>query len=131
MYPHLVDETRTKGGRVVSRTGQKSYRQAMKASTAVQLQQMMVDVVTQGTGSNAAIQGATVGGKTGTAQNGVNNAGTPYAWFISWAKADGASRPAVAVAVVVEDASANRADISGGGFAAPIARAVMQAALGR
>lgn len=129
MYPHLVDETRAKGGRVVSRTGSKSYRRAMDASTAVQLQQMMVDVVTQGTGSNAAIPGATVGGKTGTAQNGVKNAGTPYAWFISWAKADGASQPAVAVAVVVEDASAHRADISGGGFAAPIARAVMRAAL--
>ncbi|WP_327295248.1 MULTISPECIES: penicillin-binding transpeptidase domain-containing protein [unclassified Streptomyces] len=131
MYPHLVDETRAKGGRVVSRTEPKSYRRAMDASTAVQLQQMMVDVVTQGTGSNAAIPGATVGGKTGTAQNGVNNTGTPYAWFISWAKADGASRPAVAVAVVVEDASAHRADITGGGFAAPIARAVMRAALGQ
>ncbi|MET9530468.1 penicillin-binding transpeptidase domain-containing protein [Streptomyces sp. NPDC006649] len=129
MYPHLIDETRAKGGRVVRRNDPKSYRRAMDASTAVQLQQMMVDVVTQGTGSNAAIPGATVGGKTGTAQNGVNNAGTPYAWFISWAKADGASQPAVAVAVVVEDASAHRADITGGGFAAPIARAVMRAAL--
>lgn len=35
----------------------------------------------------------------------------------------------VAVAVVVEDASAVRGDISGNGAAAPIARAVMQAAL--
>ncbi|WP_328319634.1 penicillin-binding transpeptidase domain-containing protein [Streptomyces sp. NBC_00388] len=130
MYPHLVDRTTARGGRVVSRTDPKSYRRAMEASTAVQLQQMMVDVVTRGTGSSAAIPGATVGGKTGTAQNGVGNAGTPYAWFISWAKADGASRPAVAVAVVVEDASAHRADITGGGFAAPIARAVMRAALG-
>ncbi|WP_405777194.1 penicillin-binding transpeptidase domain-containing protein [Streptomyces sp. NBC_00859] len=130
MYPHLIDRTRTRGGRVVSRNSPRTYRRAMEASTAVQLQQMMVDVVTQGTGSNAAIPGATVGGKTGTAQNGVGNAGTPYAWFISWAKADGASEPAVAVAVVVEDASAHRADISGGGFAAPIARSVMRAALG-
>jgi peptidoglycan glycosyltransferase len=31
--------------------------------------------------------------------------------------------------VVVEDASAERGDISGGGSAAPIARAVMEAAL--
>jgi peptidoglycan glycosyltransferase len=34
------------------------------------------------------------------------------------------------VAVVVEDAEADRADISGGGNAAPIARSVMQAVLG-
>jgi peptidoglycan glycosyltransferase len=37
----------------------------------------------------------------------------------------------VAVAVVVEDASANRGEISGGGDAAPIARDVMRAVLGR
>lgn len=33
------------------------------------------------------------------------------------------------MAVVVEDAEADRSDISGGGDAAPIARAVMEAAL--
>jgi peptidoglycan glycosyltransferase len=70
-----------------------------------------------------------VGGKTGTAQHGVNNRGTPYAWFISWARPDGASSAPVAVAVVVEDAAADRADISGGGSAAPIAKAVMNAVL--
>jgi peptidoglycan glycosyltransferase len=101
----------------------------MSPRTATQLRQMMIDVVEQGTGSNAAIDGATVGGKTGTAQHGIDNSGTPYAWFISWAQAPNASRPAVAVAVVVEDAAAKRADISGGGSAAPIARAVMEAAL--
>ena len=35
----------------------------------------------------------------------------------------------MAVAVVVEDAAADRTDISGGGSAAPIARAVMAAAV--
>ncbi|MEV3855195.1 penicillin-binding protein 2 [Streptomyces sp. NPDC050095] len=129
MSPHLVDRTTTSDGDTVTTTGTKTYRQAMSPYTATQLQQMMVDVVTQGTGANAAISGATVGGKTGTAQNGVNNEGVPYAWFISYAQADGASSPQVAVAVVVEDAEANRADISGGGSAAPIARAVMEAVL--
>jgi cell division protein FtsI/penicillin-binding protein 2 len=38
-------------------------------------------------------------------------------------------QPEVAVAVVVEDASADRGDITGGGMAAPIARAVMEAVL--
>ncbi|MGV2920746.1 penicillin-binding transpeptidase domain-containing protein, partial [Streptomyces alfalfae] len=68
-------------------------------------------------------------GKTGTAQHGVDNNGTPYAWFISWAQAPGDIEPSVAVAVVIEDAAADRGDISGGGSAAPIARAVMEAAL--
>ncbi|WUS99241.1 penicillin-binding transpeptidase domain-containing protein [Streptomyces sp. NBC_00708] len=129
MYPHLVERTTKHDGSTVHTTGSRSYRRAMNPMTAMRLRQMMVDVVQDGTGTNAAIDGATVGGKTGTAQHGVDNSDLPYAWFISWAQADGAARPAVAVAVVVEDAEADRADISGGGSAAPIARAVMEAAL--
>nr|WP_239091640.1 penicillin-binding transpeptidase domain-containing protein [Streptomyces sp. SID14478] len=129
MSPHLVDRTTTDDGDTVSTTGTKTYKQAMSPYTATQLQQMMVDAVTKGTGTNAQISGATVGGKTGTAQNGVNNEGVPYAWFIAYAQADDASSPQVAVAVVVEDAAANRDDVSGGGSAAPIARSVMEAVL--
>ncbi|MYW67552.1 penicillin-binding protein 2 [Streptomyces sp. SID8379] len=129
MQPHLVDKTTKANGTTVSTTDNKTYQQVMSAYTATQLQQMMVDVVTKGTGTNAQIPGVTVGGKTGTAQNGVNNEGTPYAWFISYAQGPDASTPQVAVAVVVEDASADRADISGGGSAAPIARSVMEAVL--
>ncbi|MBO0916718.1 peptidoglycan D,D-transpeptidase FtsI family protein [Streptomyces laculatispora] len=130
MYPHLVDRTTTHGGSTVHTTRSRSYHRAMTSQTATRLRQMMIDVVQDGTGSNAAIDGVTVGGKTGTAQHGIDNSGTPYAWFISWAQAQDAARPAVAVAVVVEDAAADRADISGGGSAAPIARSVMEAALG-
>ncbi|MFJ5719502.1 peptidoglycan D,D-transpeptidase FtsI family protein [Streptomyces sp. NPDC093149] len=129
-YPHLVDRTTTRDGSTVHREGSHTYHRAMNPRTASQLQRMMVDVVEQGTGSNAAIDGVTVGGKTGTAQHGIDNSGRPYAWFISWAQAPDSGQPAVAVAVVVEDAAADRADISGGGSAAPIARSVMRAALG-
>ncbi|WP_098012293.1 penicillin-binding protein 2 [Streptomyces sp. sk226] len=127
--PHLVDRVTTDDGDTVRQEGSGASQWAMSPSTAVQLQRMMVEVVENGTGSNAAIDGVRVGGKTGTAQHGVDNSGLPYAWFISWAQAPGSGRPSVAVAVVVEDASADRADISGGGSAAPIARAVMEAAL--
>ncbi|MBA2944504.1 penicillin-binding transpeptidase domain-containing protein [Streptomyces himalayensis] len=127
--PRLVDRTTTDGGATVRTAGVRTLRQAMSQSTAMRLRELMTGAVEEGTGKNAAIPGATVGGKTGTAQHGVGNTGTPYAWFISWAQADGALEPAVAVAVVVEDAAADRADISGGGSAAPIAKAVMKAAL--
>ncbi|MBT2444893.1 penicillin-binding protein 2 [Streptomyces sp. ISL-36] len=128
-HPYLVERTTTSGGTTVNRTGRRSYRQAMRPSTATQLQRLMVRAVEEGTGTNAAIPGATVGGKTGTAQHGLGNTGTPYAWFIAWAQAADAAQPAVAVAVVIEDAEASRTDISGGGSAAPIAKAVMEAAL--
>ncbi|MFD3920439.1 penicillin-binding transpeptidase domain-containing protein [Streptomyces sp. NPDC058595] len=127
--PYLVDRTLAADGDVVSRTGVHTYHRAMSPSTAYRLRQLMVEAVETGTGGSAAIDGAIVGGKTGTAQHGVGNSGTPYAWFIAWAQAEDTGRPAVAVAVVVEDAEAVRGEISGGGDAAPIARAVMEAAL--
>ena len=128
--PYLVERRTSASGGTVSTAGPRTLHQAMNPATALRLREMMTDVVTEGTGTNAAIPGATVGGKTGTAQHGIGNAGTPYAWFISWAQADDAMQPAVAVAVVVEDADADRGDISGGGDAAPIAKAVMEAVLG-
>ncbi|WP_433545674.1 penicillin-binding transpeptidase domain-containing protein [Streptomyces sp. CA-294286] len=127
--PYLVESTGTKSGGVVSQRGVRTYQQVMSPSTALRLQRMMVDVVENGTGRNAAIPGMTVGGKTGTAQHGVGNAGIPYAWFISWAQKADAGQAGVAVAVVVEDATAARGEVTGGGLAAPIARGVMRAAL--
>ncbi|WP_392962946.1 penicillin-binding transpeptidase domain-containing protein [Streptomyces sp. LN245] len=128
--PYLVERTTTRRGATLSTNGPRVLHQAMRASTAQRMRELMTDVVEKGTGTVAAIPGATVGGKTGTAQHGIGNSGTPYAWFISWARADGSMAPAVAVAVVVEDAAADRGDITGGGFAGPIARAVMEAVLG-
>ena len=127
--PYLVDKVTDARGTTVSAGPQLPSHQAMSPYVAEQLQEMMIDVVTHGSGRHAAIKGATVGGKTGTAQHGVHNEGTPYAWFISWARPENSSEPAAAVAVVVEDAAADRADISGGGSAAPIARAVLREAL--
>ncbi|MER5255553.1 MULTISPECIES: penicillin-binding transpeptidase domain-containing protein [unclassified Streptomyces] len=127
--PYLVDETTTDDGDVVANTGPQTLHQAMNPATAMQLRELMTDVVEEGTGGNAAIPGVTVGGKTGTAQHGIDNSGTPYAWFISWAQKSGDAQPSVAVAVVVEDAAADRGDISGGGSAAPVAKAVMEAVL--
>ena len=90
---------------------------ALSQRTADQLREMMVQVVEDGTGTAAAIDGTTVGGKTGTAQD--PNADTPTAWFVGFAEDE------VAVAVAVPDAGGG----GGGAVAAPIARQVMQAAL--
>ncbi|MGW3243317.1 peptidoglycan D,D-transpeptidase FtsI family protein [Streptomyces sp. NPDC001070] len=129
MQPYMVSELRAPNNTVVEHTKAKEFSQPLSAENAQKLQEMMETVVTSGTGTNARIPGVTVGGKTGTAQHGVDNSEKPYAWFISYAKTDQGSP--VAVAVVVEDASANRGDISGGGFAAPIAKSVMEAVLNK
>lgn len=127
--PYLVERTQRKGGVTVSTGGARATRQAMHPATAMRLRELMEGVVREGTGTNAAIPGAIVGGKTGTAQHGVGNSGTPYAWFVSWAQGERDAEPSVAVAVVVEDGSEERGEITGGGVAAPIARGVMEAVL--
>jgi len=129
MKPYMVQELRASNNSVIQQTSPQELSQPMSAVNAQKIQSMMETVVQTGTGTNAQIPGVTVGGKTGTAQHGVDNSASPYAWFISYAKTSSGSP--VAVAVVVEDASANRDDISGGGFAAPIAKAVMQAVLNK
>ncbi|MFI9649576.1 peptidoglycan D,D-transpeptidase FtsI family protein [Streptomyces sp. NPDC052040] len=128
MKPYMVDKLQTPGLDVLSQTQPEELSRPLSEKNAQILQSMMGTVVTDGTGKNAQISGVTVGGKTGTAQHGLNNSEKPYAWFISFAKLPDGSSP-VAVAVVVEDDNANRDDISGGGLAAPIAKKVMEAVI--
>ncbi|ALU94890.1 MULTISPECIES: peptidoglycan D,D-transpeptidase FtsI family protein [Streptomyces] len=127
MQPYMVAERQAPNLDPVYTAEPEELSRALSGENAQKLQQMMETVVKDGTGTNAQIPGVTVGGKTGTAQHGLNNSEKPYAWFISYAKTDNGSP--VAVAVVVEDGNANRDDISGGGLAAPIARDVMKAVL--
>jgi cell division protein FtsI/penicillin-binding protein 2 len=127
MKPYMIDKLVSPNLDVIQQNDPEEMSRPISPKNAQLLQQMMENVVENGTGSNAAISGVQVGGKTGTAQHGENNSKNPYAWFISYAKDDNGSP--VAVAVVVEDSNARRDDISGGGLAAPIAKAVMKAVL--
>ncbi|WDM11306.1 penicillin-binding protein 2 [Streptomyces lavenduligriseus] len=126
MKPYMVDTLQSSNLDEVAKTEPEELSRPLSPKNAQILQDMMQTVVEKGTGTNARINGVKVGGKTGTAQHGVENSENPYAWFISYAKLPDGSSP-VAVAVVVEDESANRDDISGGGLAAPIAKNVMEA----
>ncbi|MEU3220593.1 penicillin-binding transpeptidase domain-containing protein [Streptomyces sp. NPDC006971] len=128
--PHMVSKVTDADGDTLQEYADGDTKRVVSKSTAEQLRSAMVTVVEEGTGSNARIAGAEVGGKTGTAQNGVGNSRTPYAWFTSYAK-DRTSDKEVAVAVLVEDSGAARSEVSGNGLAAPIAQKMMKAALAR
>ncbi|MEV0278297.1 penicillin-binding transpeptidase domain-containing protein [Streptomyces sp. NPDC050610] len=130
MSPYVVDRTTDGSSGALDVTEPRTYKdgRVMSADTAHQLQSAMRTVVEKGTGGNAKIGGLTVGGKTGTAQHGVDNSGKPYAWFVSYAQ-DGHGKR-VAVAVMVQSSDAERAEVSGNGQAAPVAKAMMRAALG-
>jgi peptidoglycan glycosyltransferase len=118
MKPYVVQEVTGPHGDVVQSARPESWHQVMSAQTAATLNTMMQDVVNAGTGTGAALQGIQVAGKTGTAEKGN---GTNQAWFIGFAPADA---PRVAVAVTIENTPS-----TGGEVAAPLAAAVMRAAL--
>ncbi|UXY26803.1 peptidoglycan D,D-transpeptidase FtsI family protein [Streptomyces sp. HUAS TT20] len=127
--PHMVSQITDSGGDVLRNYDDATdTKEIVSSSTAEQLQSAMETVVKDGTGTNALIDGVTVGGKTGTAQHGENNSKTPYAWFTSYGKSDSSGKE-VAVAVMVEQSDAARSEVSGNGLAAPVAKAMMQAAL--
>ncbi|MFI9828297.1 peptidoglycan D,D-transpeptidase FtsI family protein [Streptomyces sp. NPDC051913] len=129
MKPYMVDELQAPNLDTIAKNDPAELSQPLSPENAQVLQSMMETVVQKGTGTTAQIGGdVTVGGKTGTAQHGENNSKNPYAWFISYAKLADGSKP-VAVAVVVEDESAVRENISGSGLAAPIAKSVMEAVI--
>ena len=124
MRPFVVKTVRAPNLRVLDETKPETLGQAMTASNAGKLTQMLVSTVTSGTATSARISGVDVAAKTGTAQSTKDR--PPYAWFVSFAPADD---PQIAVAVVVESSATARSEIAGGRLAGPIARNVMQAVL--
>jgi penicillin-binding protein A len=116
MKPHLGDRIVDRDGRTVERVAAQELSQVMSADTASKVGAMMSQVVKEGTGTAAALEGIDVAGKTGTAE--VDHGCPNQLWFIAFAPAQD---PRVAIAVTVECGTG-----FGGTVAAPIAKAVMQ-----
>jgi len=119
--PHVVREITDQSGAVVKRIVLPSSDPIYSDTTATELRDMMIDVVDNGTGRPARIPSlkGQMGGKTGTAQTGVEGE-APHVWFVAFA-------PGIAVAVVVENGG-NLADAATGGkVAGPIAKALIEA----
>jgi peptidoglycan glycosyltransferase len=130
MYePRLVTAVRDAKGGTVTEFDETVFATPITQQTALQMREMMVGVVAGGTGSAAQIPGVIVAGKTGTATNGEGR--PPNAWFTAFAPAGPTDTPTVAVAVIVLDGGDLGNEATGGLEAAPIARAVIQAALAR
>lgn len=121
--PHLVREIQDFSGLTLERRAYPPSEPIYSPQTAATLRSLMVNVVERGTGRPARIAGVEVGGKTGTAETGVEGA-PPHAWFVAFA-------PGIAVAVVVENGGDLGDDATGGKVAAPIAKAMIEALVRR
>jgi len=114
MEPRLVEKVVDPDGRTTDTPLPKEAERVMSPETASKLTAMMKQVVKEGTGTAAALEGVEVAGKTGTAEIDIN-AGINDLWFIGFT-------PKVAVAVVLDHLQGQ-----GGTVAAPVAKQVLQA----
>jgi penicillin-binding protein A len=114
LEPHIMAKSIDPDGRTVEEVEPQQAAQVISRQTARDLTLMMKQVVREGTGTAAALEGVEVAGKTGTAE--LNNGGLNQPWFMCFT-------PAVAVAITLERVQGG----TGGVDAAPIAKAVLQA----
>ena len=126
MKPQIWNRVVDPDGRVTERLDPSQYSQPISSETAAELTTAMEGVVSEGTGTNAAISGVPVAGKTGTAETPGNEScgggeEENQAWFIGFAPAD---EPKIAIAASVECTEQFGNDV-----AAPIFRDVAEAIL--
>jgi peptidoglycan glycosyltransferase len=126
MKPQIWSRVVDPDGRVVKRLDPSEYSRPIDEQTAAELTTAMEGVVSEGTGTNAAISGVAVAGKTGTAEtpsNATCGGGSEenQAWFIGFAPAD---EPKIAIAATVECTTEFGNDV-----AAPIFRDVAETIL--
>ena len=126
MQPSLVESIVADDLTPIQEWDPKVFSNPISEATATTMTQMMVNGVANGAASNARISGIDVAGKTGTAENGVNE---PYTlWFTGFAPAND---PKVAIVVVVENSGGLSRNAFGNTVAAPMAKKVIEAVLSR
>ena len=106
MQPYLVDGVYNANGERSFSAAPVKLKQAIDKETAARVMTVLEGVVTEGTGTRAAIEGVKVAGKTGTSERGD---GDTDSWFVGMAPAED---PKVVVAINLERAE------SGSGAAA-------------
>ncbi|GAA4595323.1 peptidoglycan glycosyltransferase [Actinoplanes octamycinicus] len=123
MRPYLVQKLLSPDRRTIYTASPQTKSSPIDSTVAGKLKEMMVSVVENGTGKNARVDGLTVGGKTGTAQNA--EGADPHGWFIGFAFND-KGEPVSAVCVMLENVKGGHASAE----AARIAGLIMKAAAG-
>ena len=98
--PHVVREVRDSRGNIVMRREREVVRRVLRPSTSAIMRKMMQDVVDNGTGKKAAVEGYTVGGKTGTTRK--SHITTHREYISSFAGVIPCDQPRVAIYVFVD-----------------------------
>jgi cell division protein FtsI (penicillin-binding protein 3) len=119
MKPYVVSEIRDADGHILRQIPPQARRRVISSETARSVTKILEGVITDGTGTRAAIRGFRVAGKTGTAQKIDSRTGTYstsrfIASFTGYVPAD---NPQLAMIVVIDEP---QGDAWGGAVAAPV-----------
>lgn len=121
--PHVVKQILNADGEVVKNIEPILVRETVSQSTSDFLKEALFQTVEGGTGSNAAIAGYAVGGKTGTAEKHPRELGQYLVSFVGFVPAE---NPQVLVYVVVDNPTVPEDVSVGSGLAIDIERQVME-----
>jgi len=120
MEPRLLYKVADSNNRVKYTAPSSAYKTVLTAAESEFLKEAMLQVVDNGTGTRAAVDGLTVGGKTGTAEISSDKSVKTHAWFTGFILEE--DHP-LAITVILEQAG------GGGSYAAPLAGKLLNKAV--
>ena len=110
--PHTVRQIVDEDGSIIENNEPELVRKTVSKSTSNLMKQYMAGVVTEGTGSRAAVEGYTIGGKTGTAEKIPRNKGNYVLSFIGFSPVE---NPQIMLYVAVDEPDVESQSTSGAG----------------
>ena len=121
--PSLVEAIVDEENNVIE-TIQNEENRIFTSTTSKLVKNSMYDVIWEGTGSAAKIEGITQGGKTGTATG--QGGATTHGWFAGYFELNNKMYTLVVVVPNINGVDANGNDLGGGNTAAPIYRDIVK-----
>ncbi len=110
--PQLVRQIKDENGNVIKNYDNILVRRTISEQTSAEIRKMLQGVVENGTGWRTAMEGYTIGGKTGTAEKIPRNQGKFILSFIGFAPVED---PEVVIYCVVDEPDVPEQDMSGAG----------------
>ncbi len=110
--PHTVRQILDENGSIIENNEPELVRKTISKTTSDLMKHYMAGVVTEGTGSRAAVDGYTIGGKTGTAEKIPRNQGNYVLSFIGFSPVE---NPQIMLYVAVDEPNVESQSTSGAG----------------
>lgn len=121
--PHLLKQIQTRKGEILRKYESKFIRNVISRETSEKMKQLFVSVVENGTAKTAKIENCTIGGKTGTSQQLVDNRYSKQNYNSSFIGFYPADNPKVLCMILMDSPQIGR---YGGLAAAPVFRQVLK-----